>query len=352
MMDHALTNQDLGSDDAASCEAPLDDTELQRRLEAHYERALTPPLSRMTSRQKWLWIVGVLAVFAMWWAFGVPQLLHGWFTDWWTMSSASSQYHLDQAAWDMLVDPNWTPAPLPTIWQSAWEDRSLFALFIGGMLLLTPFLCWGFDRLSMRYRRRILQGVKAFGLHACPDCGADTRSVEGGHCGTCRENIRRDRVPACWRHRIREDFPAELMMGPAHTVLADHAPDPRTRKRSGFIWFGALLLTAVVLIILNLTGVISSFSWLWVGIVLLPWGICEGIDKLFVPLQHSDSGWCPKCNYDLGETDSDRCPECGTACPPGSRIHLLESRPAWYRMVMVVLLLVVLASMLIGLKVL
>ena len=329
MMDHALTNQDLGSDDAASCEVPLDDTELQRRLEAHYERALTPLVSRMSSRQKWLWIVGVLAVFAMWWAFGVPQLLHGWFTDWWTMSSASSQYHLDQAAWDMLVDPNWTPAPLPTIWQSAWEDRSLFALFIGGMLLLTPFLCWGFDRLSMRYRRRILQGVKAFGLHACPDCGADTRSVEGGHCGTCRENIRRDRVPACWRHRIREDFPAELMMGPAHTVLADHAPDPRTRKRSGLIWIGATLPVTVVLSVLNLTVVSSSALWLWVWIIFL-FGISKGIDKLIDPLQYSDSGFCPKCEYDLGVTGSGRCPECGTACPPGYRIHLLESRPDRY----------------------
>ena len=345
MMDHALTNQDLGLDDAASCEVPLDDTELQRRLEAHYEQ-----LSRTTSRQKWIWVVSVLAVLGMWWAFGVPQMLHGWFTDWWTMSASSSRPGFDQATRDMLVDPNWTPAPPPTIWQDAWEHRSVLVLFIGGVAFFTMSVIWLVIRNSKQYHRRILQGARAFGLHACPDCGADTRSVEGRHCRTCRENIRRDRVPAYWRHRIREDFPAERM-GFAHTVLADHAPDPRTRKRSGLIWFGALLLTAVVLIILNLTGVISSFSWPWVGI-LLPWGICVGIDTLFVPLQYSDSGWCFKCNYDLGETDSDRCPECGTACPPGSRIHLHGSRPDWHRMVMVVLLLVVLASMLIGLKVL
>ena len=263
------------------------------------------------------------------------------------MSSSSSRYHLDQATRDMLMNPNWTP---PTIWQEAWEHRSGLALFIGGLFLLSPFLHWGFDRLSMRGRREMLQGVKAFGLHACPDCGADTRSVEGRHCRTCRENIRRDRVPAYWRYRIREDFPAERM-GPALTVLADHAPDPRTRKRSGLIWSGALLLTAVVLSILILTGVSGSWLWPYVwGISFF--GISGGIDKLFVPLQYSDSGWCSKCNYDLGVTDSDRCPECGTACSPGSRIHLLEARPDWYRMVMTVISLVFLASLFIGIEVL
>ena len=326
-MDHALTNQDLGSDDAASCEAPLDDTELQRRLEAHYERALTPLVSRMTSRQKWLWIVGVLAVFAMWWAFGVPQQLHGWFTDWWTMSSASPQYHLDQAAWDMLVDPNWTPAPPPTIWQSAWEDRSLFALFIGGMLLLTPFLHWGFDRLSMQDRRRMLQGVKAFGLHACPDCGADTRSVEGRHCETCRENIRRDRVPAYWRHRIREDFPADGNDIPS-MILADHAPDPRTRRRAFFKASAVCLLATAVLSVLKLT-VLSGLLW-YQNIFLLFIGIQVGLSGFFVSLQYSDSGRCPKCEYDLGLKDSDLCPECGTACPDGYRNHVFISKPDWF----------------------
>ena len=344
-MDHALNNLDLGWDDAASCEVPLDDTELQRRLEAHYEQ-----LSRTTSRQKWIWVVSVLAVLGMWWAFGVPQMLHGWFTDWWTMSASSSRPGFDQATRDMLMNPNWTPAPPPTIWQDAWEHRSGLALLIGGFLLFMMFVSWLITLNAKRYHRRMLQGVKAFGLHACPDCGADTRSVEGRHCGTCRENIRRDRVPAYWRYRIREDFPAEHV-GSAHTVLADHAPDPRTRKRSGLIWSGALLLTAVVLSILILTGVSGSWIWPWVWVLSLL-AISEGIDKLFVPLQYSDSGWCSKCDYDLGVTDSDRCPECGTACPPGSRIHLLEARPDWYRMVMVVLLLVFLASVFIGIEVL
>ena len=108
----------------------------------------------------------------------------------------------------------------------------------------------------------------------------------------------------------------------------------------------------VVLIVLTLTGVYVSLNGLWFGVwVVCFLGIPQGLE-LLVPLRYSDSGWCPKCNYDLGETDSNRCPECGTACPVGYRIHLLTSRPDWYRMVMVVLLLVFLASILIGIKVL
>ena len=107
-MDHALTNQDLGSDEAASCEVPLDDTELQRRLVETCEKELAPG----GARRNRIWVIlVVLAVFAMWWAFGVPQLLHGWFTDWWTMSSASSRHKMDQAALEVLMDPNWTPPP-------------------------------------------------------------------------------------------------------------------------------------------------------------------------------------------------------------------------------------------------
>ena len=327
MMDHALTNQDLGSDDAASCEVPLDDTELQRRLVETFEKELAP---RGARRNRVWGILVVLAVFAMWWAFGVPQLLHGWFTDWWTMSSSSSRHQLDQATWDMLVDPNWTPAPPPTIWQSAWEDRSGIALFIGGLAFFIMFVQWALYRWSKRYSLRILQGARAFGLHACPDCGADTRSVEGRHCRTCRGNIRRDRVPAYWRHRIRADFPAEDDDF-ARSVLADHAPDPRTRKRAGVIWLGATLLTTVALSVLNLTVFPSSGLglWLWVWMISFT-GIIKGVQSLIDPLQYSDSGFCPKCKYDLGETDSGRCPECGTACPAGNRIHLLESRPAMY----------------------
>ena len=323
-MDHALTNQDLGSDDAASCEVPLDDTELQRRLEAHYERALTPLVSRMSSRQKWLWIVGVLAGLGMWWAFGVPQLLYGWFTDWWTMSSSSSRHQLDQATWNMLMDPNWTP---PTIWQEAWEHRSGLALFIGGLFLLSPFLHWGFDRLSMRGRREMLQGVKAFGLHACPNCGADTRSVEGRHCRTCRENIRRDRVPAYWRYRIRDDFPADGNDIPS-MILADHAPDPRTRRRAFFMVSAVFLLATAVLSVLELTG-FSGVFWFHI-LFLLFIGIQVGLSGFFVSLQYSDSGRCPKCEYDLGLKDSDRCPECGTACPDGYRNHVFISKPYWF----------------------
>ena len=334
-MDHALTNQDLGSDEASSSEAPLDDTELQRRLVETFEKELAPGGARsIPVRNRVGGILLVLAVFAMWWAFGVPQLLHGWFTDWWTMSSASSRHQLDQATWDMLVDPNWTPAPPTTIWQDLWEYRSVLAMTIGGFAFFVMFLGWlGIridNRNSKRYREQILQGARAFGLHACPDCGADTRSVEGRHCRTCRGNIRRDRVPAYWRHRIREDFPAEGHDF-ARTVFADHATDPRTRKRAGVIWIGATLLIIVVLSVLNLTVFPSSGLglWLWVWIISFT-GITKGVQSLIDPLQYSDSGFCPKCKYDLGETDSGRCPECGTACPVGYRIHLLESRPAMY----------------------
>ena len=321
-MDHALTNQDLGSDDAASCEVPLDDTELQRRLEAHYEQ-----LSRTTSRQKWIWVVSVLAVLGMWWAFGVPQMLHGWFTDWWTMSASSSRPGFDQATRDMLVDPNWTPAPPPTIWQDAWEHRSGLVLFIGGLAFFTMFVIWLGIRNSKRYHRRILQGARAFGLHACPDCGADTRSVEGRHCRTCRENIRRDRVPAYWRHRIREDFPADGNDIPS-MILADHAPDPRTRRRAFFMVSAVFLLATAVLSVLELTG-FSGVFWFHI-LFLLFIGIQVGLSGFFVSLQYSDSGRCPKCEYDLGLKDSDRCPECGTACPDGYRDHLFISGPDWF----------------------
>ena len=324
MMDHALTNQDLGSDDAASCEVPLDDTELQRRLVETFEKELAP---RGARRNRVWGILVVLAVFAMWWAFGVPQLLHGWFTDWWTMSSSSSRHQLDQATWDMLVDPNWTPAPPPTIWQSAWEDRSGIALFIGGLAFFIMFVQWALYRWSKRYSLRILQGARAFGLHACPDCGADTRSVEGRHCRTCRENIRRDRVPAYWRHRIREDFPADGNDIPS-MILADHAPDPRTRRRAFFKASAVCLLATAVLSVLKLT-VLSGLLW-YQNIFLLFIGIQVGLSGFFVSLQYSDSGRCPKCEYDLGLKDSDLCPECGTACPDGYRNHVFISKPDWF----------------------
>ena len=332
MMDHALTNQDLGSDDAASCEVPLDDTELQRRFVETFEKELAPGGARRN--RVWVILV-VLAVFAIWWAFGVPQLLHGWFTDWWTMSSSSSRPQLDQATLDMLMNPNWTPR---TIWQLAWEDRSGFALFIGGGVFLVMFLQWWSKRYRKQDRQRILQGARAFGLHVCPDCGADTRSAEGKNCGTCRENIRRERVPAYWRHRILEGSSAEKHYLPCG-ILADHAPDPRTRKRAGLIWIGATLFVTVVLSVLS--PIVFQYAWfpilLWPVWIALLCGILVGLKKRFVSFLYSDSGWCLECDYELGETSSDRCPECGTACPVGYRTHLLESRPGWFTWVVIVM---------------
>ena len=55
MMDHALTNQDLGSDEASSSEAPLDDTELQRRLVETFEKELAPGGARSL---RFVWVPG------------------------------------------------------------------------------------------------------------------------------------------------------------------------------------------------------------------------------------------------------------------------------------------------------
>ena len=322
----ASTTQDGTSD------AHPDDAELQRRLEAHYTQRLARRVGPLL-----IWAAVVLAVLGLWWACGVPDLLHGWFTDWWTMSSSSSRNRLDQAALEVLMDPNWTPPPPTTIWQDMWADRAILALGLGILVFILMCCSWFLVRISTRWNDQLLKGVRIFGLHACPHCGGDTRSDAGTGCRFCRD-ITSERVPTYWREFILDEsrfskagFQIDEQIFQSQRF--SRSTPSQTNKRRGLIWIGAtIVLVALCVVTIHLLSLRTPIAFLlgYVPLTLGIIGLTRGLRKIFDHTQVSEHGFCPKCEYELlTETMSDQCPECGKACPEGRRIYSIEHSPFW-----------------------
>ena len=320
-------------DQKCSFDAIPDDPELQRRLEAYYEQRLARRVGPLL-----IWAAVVLAVLGVWWACGVPDLLHGWFTDWWTMSSASSRQKLDQAALEVLMDPNRTPPPPTTIWQDMWADRAMLALWLGILVSILMCCSWLHVRTSTRWNTRLLKGVRIFGLHVCPRCGGDTRSVSGTKCRFCRD-ITSERVPSYWREFIldesrfsRTGFQVDEQIFQSQRFSRTSTPS-QTNKRRGLIWIGAtIVFVALCVVTIHLLSLRTPTAFLlgYVPLTLGVIGLTVGLRKLFDHTQVSEHGFCPKCKYELlEETTSDQCPECGKACPEGRRIYSIQHSPFW-----------------------
>ena len=188
-MEYALTDQDDMSADVLLAAASVSDPEICRRFEAVCEE-------KFQCRTNWilLLILGAL-VLGVCWMFGVPQMIQGWYAEW-TMSSEQRvrQHHREFMASSMNFG---APPPRPPTFFSQIPQNIapilalLFGLFVVlWMIANEARLVW-----LRRSQRRLRDGVRRFGLYACPKCGCDTRS-DVKNCTLCREIIS-DHVPPC-----------------------------------------------------------------------------------------------------------------------------------------------------------
>ena len=321
-MDHELTNQDLGSDEASVSRALPDDAELQRRLEACLERSI----SRRRRKPLLIFTPILLGVFALWWICGVPELLYVSITE-------SPIAYLERIgdrpdAGEILrrsvIDPNYLamPTPPPTVWETAWEVRGLFALGLSLPLLFGVFGVWMVTVHTTRSRRRLLEGVRRSGFHACPICGVDVRSDSKTNCRICREIVV-DRVPPFWRQYVLEDrrfarFGGLPMSGRVSLKSRFCLVNPRSER----VWYWIALIVSV-LFLLGLLVDPNSNPAESIAVIAF-WGFVTVycIDFLSKRRQSSSIGFCPSCHYEqVSEDPSATCPECGTSHLIGQRVY-------------------------------
>ena len=335
------TTQDRTSD------APPDDAELQRRLEAYYEQRL----ARRGVGPLLISAAVVLAVLGVWWVFEVPQLLHGWFTDWGTVPSSSQSQPADQLIIPPTVDPNLTlPPPRPTFWERLWEKRPSHALWLGLIALSTVCLSWVHHAFVVsRWNTRLLTGVRSFGLHACPRCGGDTRSDAETKCRFCREIIS-ERVPPYWREFILDDsrFSSPGFQVKEIKFQSQRFPGTPSRfqpsRRKGVIWISASIIFIMICVILITTFSPNPIVFFMLGFIpcaVAVIGFTLGFKNLVYYTRVSKYGFCPRCTYELmDETTSDRCSECGNDSSEGQRIYEIRHSPFWIHCVPLTVVLV------------
>ena len=323
-MEYAGTDQDGMSADVPLAAASVSDPEICRRFEAVCEE-------KFQCRTNWilLLILGAL-VLGVCWMFGVPQMIQGWYAEW-TMSSEQRvrQHHREFMASSMNFGA--PPPRPPSLFSPIQQNLApilalLFGLFVVlWMIANEARLVW-----LRRSQRRLRDGVRWFGLHACPKCGCDTRS-DVKNCSLCHEIIT-DHVPPFWRQYILADPNFEKY---GHPFLKSRVPlnqrflpGPLGRA-SGLrrililmcvsfvivagLWFLVQYITPSPLINSILTGTVKV-----VFIVLL----CTGLPKLICKMRTSCSGFCPYCQHEqMIENSSGRCSECGRTYLEGQLLY-------------------------------
>jgi hypothetical protein len=323
-MDNALTDQDDMSADVPLAAASVSDPEICRRFEAVCEE-------KFQCRTNWilLLILGAL-VLGVCWMFGVPQMIQGWYAEW-TMSSEQRvrQDHREFMASSMNLG---APPPRPTTLFSPIEQNLapilalLFGLFVVlWMIANEAKLVW-----LRRSQRRLRDGVRRFGLHACPRCGCDTRS-DVKNCSLCREIIT-DHVPPFWRQYILADPNFEKH---GHPFLKSRVP---LNQRFPPGPLGRASVLRRILIFMCVSFVIGAGLWLLVQYITPPPLINSiltgtfkavfivflftGLFKLFCKMRTSCSGFCPYCQHEqMIEDSSGRCSECGRTYLQGQLLY-------------------------------
>ena len=323
-MEYALTDQDDMSDDVSLAAASVSDPEICLRFEAVCEE-------KFQRRSNWLslLILGAL-VLGVCWMFGVPQMIQGWYAEW-TMSSEqrSLQNHREFMASSMNLG---APPPRPPSFFSPIQQNlaPILALLFG--LFVVLFMIANEARLVWlrRYQRRLRDGVRRFGLHACPKCGCDTRS-DVKNCSLCLEIIT-DHVPPFWRQYILADPNFEKYGHPflkSRVPLNQRFPPGPLGRASGLrrililmcvsfvivagLWFLVQYITPSPLINSILTGTVKIVFVVILGNVL---------SELICKMRTSCSGFCPYCQYEqMIENSSGRCSECGRTYLEGQLLY-------------------------------
>ena len=322
-MNHVLTHQDLGSDEASVSRALPDDAEIQRRLEACLERSI----SRRRRKPLLIYTPILLGVFALWWICGVPELLYVSITE-------SPMAYLKGVRDDRpdgleimrrsVMDPNHAivPTPIPTAWETAWKLRGLFAFGLSLPVLLVVFGGWMDTVHRTRSRRRLLEGVRRSGFHACPCCGVDVRSDSKTNCRICREIVV-DRVPPFWRQYVLEDrrfarFGGLSKFGRVNLKSRFCVVNPRAER----MWYWIALIVSVLVLLGLLVDPTSSPAESIPGIAFWCFVTVYCINFLSKRRQSSSIGFCPSCHYEQVSEDSlATCPECGNAHLIGQRVY-------------------------------
>ena len=298
-MDHALTNQDLGSDEASVSRALPDDAELQRRLEACLERAI----ARRRRTPLLICAPILLGVLAVWWVCGVPELLY--------VSIMESPLAYFERIGDRTV-------PRAT----AWDFLGLFALAFSLPVLFGVFVLWMSTVHHTRSRRRLLEGVRRSGFHACPCCGADVRSDSEPNCRICREIVV-DRVPPFWRQYVLEDRRFERFGGlPKSGRVSLKNRFCVVTDRSERMWY-CIALICSVLFLLMATVAPASIPAENIP-TIAPWVIATVVFIVLLSKRRQSSriGFCPSCGYEqVSEDPTATCPECGTSHLIGQRVY-------------------------------
>ena len=326
-MENALTDQDDMSADVPLAEASVSDPEICRRFEAVCEE-------KLQRRTKWLllFILGAL-VLGVCWISGALHMIQGWYAE-----STMSPEQLDRHYWkihpefmasSILGSTVAPPDPLTTLF--SWIQRNLapiLALLFGFFVVLWMITNEVRPVWFRRCQRRLRDGVRRFGLYACPKCGCDTRS-DVKNCTLCREIIS-DHVPPFWRHYILADPNFEKYglpilfnrLGLFQRFPGNLAPNPRR----GLFWICFSVIFFAGLWFLMKDVPILSFPYgALPGLFILP--MIKGVSLLHGGAWRiSSSGFCPHCQHEqMIENSIGRCSECGQTYMEGELLYAVPT---------------------------
>lgn len=326
-MEYAGTDQDDMSADVSLAADSVSDPEICRRFEAVSEE-------KFQRRSKWLLmlILGAL-VLGVCWIFGVPQMIQGWYAEW-TMSP--EQARQDSRRF-MASSMNFGAPPLrPTSLFSQIQQNLapilalLFGLFVVlWMIANEARLVW-----LRRCQRRLRDGVRRFGLHACPKCGCDTRS-DVKNCTLCREIIT-DHVPPFWRQYILADPNFEKYglpyLGSRVPLIQRFPQGPLARASSPrrsliFICVSFVIYPGLWFLIqyITLSPIINTLLTSAIKILFIGFLFAGLVELLYYGRKRiSSSGLCPHCQHEqmLGDSSA-RCSECGQTYLEGQLLYAI-----------------------------
>ena len=321
-MEYALTDQDDMSDDVSLAAASVSDPEICRRFEAVCEE-------KFQHRSNWLLllILGAL-VLGVCWMFGVPQMIQGWYAEW-TMSSEQRvlQHHREFMASSMNFGA--PPPRPPSLFSPIQQNLApilalLFGLFVVlWMIANEARLVW-----LRRSQRRLRDGVRRFGLYACPKCGCDTRS-DVKNCSLCRDIIS-DHVPPFWRHYILADPNFEKYGLPpdfVQSTLSQRFPGniaPNPKRGLFWICFSVIFFAGLWFLIKDVPTLSFPYGAL-PGLFIFP--MIKGVSLLHGGAWRiSSSGFCPHCQHEqMVENSFGRCSECGQTYMEGELLYAVPT---------------------------
>jgi hypothetical protein len=314
---------DLQNDALASSDELVDDAVLLERLDTRLERRRKTWFRSLLGA--YVVVAGLIVTFG--WIYGAPDHLRLAIDRWWGGA-------------DLL-----TALPLLAGEASGNGNISFVDFMLGSMMpfLVLPWITlifgltlYGIHKHGKRYQER----VRLAGFHACPLCGADTRT-DKPNCRLCRQ-IDSARVPPFWRAFIELDPAFEKHGSPSHGrtslkgrfLQSNPANGSRNRVRQ-------LALCSVA--ILTLSGALFFDHFFLQAILFI--NCLQCISAMYFQTEFnrfSTHGFCPECKYEqLPDAPAATCQECGCRLTEGCLIYGYREQHASERVISLFFLLII-----------